>query len=71
MRLKSYFAATVEAAMALAAQELGPDAMLMNSRMAPPEAQHLGRYEVVFASAPPQAPTEPAPAQKANPEQVT
>lgn len=70
MRLKSYFAATVEAAMALAAQELGPDAMLMNSRMAPPEVQHLGRYEVVFASAPPQAPTEPAPAQKADPEQI-
>ena len=36
--------------MALASQELGPEAMLVNSRKAPPEARHLGEYEVVFAS---------------------
>ena len=35
--------------MAPARQELGPDAMLVNSRKAPPEARHLGEYEVVFA----------------------
>ena len=49
MRMKSYFAATVEAAMEQAARELGPEALLVNSRKAPPEAQGLGEYEVVFA----------------------
>ena len=50
MKIKSYFARTVEDAMAMASQELGPDAMLMNSRKALPEARHLGEYEVVFAT---------------------
>jgi flagellar biosynthesis protein FlhF len=50
MRLKSYFSATVEGAMALARQELGPEAMLVNSRPSPAEARHLGDYEVVFAT---------------------
>jgi len=49
MRIKSYFARTVEEAMARARQELGPEAMLMNSRSASPETRHLGEYEVVFA----------------------
>jgi flagellar biosynthesis protein FlhF len=49
MRLKSYFAGTVEAAMSLAAKELGEDAMLVYSREATPETRYLGRYEVVFA----------------------
>jgi flagellar biosynthesis protein FlhF len=52
MRLKSYFAGTVEAAIALARQELGPDAMLVQSRRATPETRYLGEYEVVFALAP-------------------
>jgi flagellar biosynthesis protein FlhF len=72
MKLKSYFSGTVEAAMELARQELGPDAMLVHSRRAMPEARHLGEYEVVFAvmpeaeqppaapSAPPVAESEPA-----------
>lgn len=34
--------------MAKARQELGPDAMLVNSRKAPPESGHPGQYEVVF-----------------------
>ena len=37
--------------MAAARREMGPDAMLMNSRKSPPEARHLGEYEVVFADA--------------------
>ncbi len=49
MRLKSYFAGTVESAICLARQEMGEDAMLVNSRKALPEARHLGLYEVVFA----------------------
>jgi|SRR5579871_242329 len=50
MKIKSYFSRTVEDAIALARQELGPDAMLVNSRRTMPEARHLGEYEVVFAS---------------------
>ncbi|MDQ6700071.1 MAG: hypothetical protein M3Z36_07780, partial [Acidobacteriota bacterium] len=48
----SYFAGTVEAAMARARHELGEDAMLVNSRKTPPESRHLGNYEVIFASVP-------------------
>ena len=49
MRLKSYFASTVEEAIALASRELGDDAMLVYSRETVPEARNLGRYEAVFA----------------------
>jgi flagellar biosynthesis protein FlhF len=50
MKLKSYFANTVENAMAQARQEIGPDAMLVNSRKSSPETRHLGAYEVVFVT---------------------
>jgi flagellar biosynthesis protein FlhF len=49
MRLKSYFAATVQAALNLARQELGPDAMLVDSRRTGLDTRHLGDYEVVCA----------------------
>ena len=49
MRIKSYFARTVEDAVDAARQELGPDAMLVNTQRAAPESRHLGDYEVVFA----------------------
>jgi len=49
MKIKSYFAGSVEAAINQAKQELGEDAMLMNSRKSMPEARHLGEYEVVVA----------------------
>ena len=46
----------------MARQELGPDAMLMNSRKAAIETRHLGEYEVVFAAdAPAEAEPERAP----------
>src|SRR5215475_13900263 len=48
MKIKSYFSRSVESAMAMARQELGPDAMLVSSRKAPPESSRLGEYEVVF-----------------------
>ncbi len=51
MRLKSYFAGTVESAICLARQEMGEDTMLVSSRKTAPEARHLGAYEVVFAAA--------------------
>lgn len=49
MRLKSYYAPTVEQALTLARQELGPDAMLVDSRRTGIETKHLGVYEVVCA----------------------
>ena len=65
MKLKSYFSETVEDAMAQARQELGPEAMLVNTRPSPQEARHLGEYEVIFAA---EAPVqEAAGAAPANP----
>jgi flagellar biosynthesis protein FlhF len=48
MTIKSYYSRSVEDAIAAARQELGPEAMLVNSRASLPEARHLGAYEVVF-----------------------
>lgn len=50
MELKSFFANSIEEAIRLARQELGPDAMLVNSKRTSVEAQHLGFYEVVVCS---------------------
>ncbi len=58
MKLKSYFSATVEAAMDLARKELGDEALLINARPTEPATRYLGAYEVVFGVAPV---TEPAP----------
>jgi flagellar biosynthesis protein FlhF len=49
MKVKSYYSESVEAAIARASQELGPEAMLLSSRRTPPESRHLGAYEVVLA----------------------
>jgi flagellar biosynthesis protein FlhF len=48
MRIKSFFAESVEQAVQEARLELGSDAMLITSRRSSPEARHLGSYEVVF-----------------------
>lgn len=61
MRLKSYFADTIEAAMALAGRELGDDALLVYSREAAPEARYLGSYEVVFAGSAADSSAKPGP----------
>jgi len=66
MRMKSFFARTVEEAMEQARQEMGPEALLVNTRKAPPEARALGEYEVVFAVLPDD---EPAATQSAQPAQ--
>jgi flagellar biosynthesis protein FlhF len=52
MKLKSYFAGSVEAALSQARRELGADAMLVNSQRTSVEFRHLGEYEVVFAVTP-------------------
>ncbi len=68
MRIKSYYAASIEDAMAQARRELGAEAMLVNSRKSPLEAAHLGAYEVIFAidapavEAPRNVPGDSAPA---------
>jgi len=62
MKIKSYFARTVEDAIARASQELGPEAMLVNSRRTSAETRHLGEYEVAFASEVHGAAAEPEPA---------
>lgn len=49
METKSYFASSVPAALEVARRELGPEAMLVGSRPAPPQARPLGRLEVTFA----------------------
>jgi flagellar biosynthesis protein FlhF len=63
MKIKSYFAASVEQAVQEARLELGTDAMLITSRRSSPEARNLGAYEVVFGLNAPSArprPTVPA-----------
>ena len=79
MRLKTYFASSVEAAMQLALEQLGPEAMIVNSRKTSPENRHLGEYEVVFATEPETKPAEeqaaskpafPAPAREVETESV-
>jgi len=61
--VKSFFAESIQAAMTRARLELGTDALLINSREAPPEARHLGKYEVVFGACsephPQQVPSAP------------
>ena len=49
MKSKSYFARSVEDAMAAIRQELAGDATLVNTRRTPPESRHLEEYEVAFA----------------------
>ncbi len=67
MRLKSFFANTIEEAIRLARHELGPDAMLVNSKRTTVEARHLGFYEVVVCGedqeAGPRDPQSSAPGQ--------
>ena len=54
MRMKSYFAGSVQLAMEQARRELGSDAILVTSRLAPAEAGKARRYEVVFATETPE-----------------
>jgi flagellar biosynthesis protein FlhF len=62
IHVKSYFASTVPDAIEVARDELGADALFLNSRPAPPEALHLGAVEVVFGVRADKRPAEPPPA---------
>ncbi|HZL57035.1 MAG TPA: hypothetical protein VFC21_08145 [Bryobacteraceae bacterium] len=55
MQTKTYFASSVPAALEVARKELGEDALLVNSKPAPPAARGFGRLEVTFAWEPPPA----------------
>ncbi len=48
MRLKSYFAPSVQAAIGMARREFGDEITLVTSHVAPADARQLGEYEVVF-----------------------
>src|SRR5687768_9917536 len=48
MKVKSYYADSIQSAMASASQEMGPDAILITSRRTNNETRGLGEYEVVF-----------------------
>lgn len=48
MRLKSYFAPSVQAAIGMARREFGDEITLVTSHVAPADARHLGEYEVLF-----------------------
>ncbi len=49
METKAYFASSVPAALEVARQELGENALLVSSRPAPPEVRQFGKLEVTFA----------------------
>lgn len=56
MRMKSYFADSVQHAIESARRELGDEAILVTSRLAPAEAGKPRLYEVVFATDAPEKP---------------
>jgi flagellar biosynthesis protein FlhF len=65
LRVKSYFAISVDAAIAQAREELGPEALLLNTRKLPKDAGQPASYEVVFGLA-----GDPAPGFAAGPAPV-
>jgi len=60
METKTYFANHLTAAMEVARQELGPDALLLHSKPAAADARQFGRVEVTFAWDPAEAAQEEA-----------
>src|ERR1700694_5524560 len=61
MRLKSFFADSIEEAIRQARQAMGADALLVNSKRSVAEARHLGAYEVVVCAEQDQARSSDAP----------
>jgi flagellar biosynthesis GTPase FlhF len=51
VRIKSFYADTMDGALQSASRELGDEALILNTRESPREFQHFGRYEVVCAVA--------------------
>jgi flagellar biosynthesis protein FlhF len=63
METKAYFASSVPAALEVARQELGENALLVSSRPSPPRARQFGRLEVTFAWDPSERPLSSAAAE--------
>jgi len=57
MQTKTYFATSVPAAVEVAREELGENALLVGSKPAPPHARQFGRLEVTFAWDPKEEPS--------------
>lgn len=68
MKIKSYFAGTVAAAIEQARYELGPEAVIVESRRTTEENRALGDYEVVVGLLAPGQELPPPPAAAAEPE---
>jgi flagellar biosynthesis protein FlhF len=62
IRIKSYFANTVEEALVLGRQDFGDDALLLESKRTREGEQHLGAYEVVIGCPRSDASASPSPA---------
>jgi flagellar biosynthesis protein FlhF len=74
MRIKSYFAKSVNEAIAQAQEELGPEALLLNTRKVTNEAGHPNGYEVVLGVTDAESPAPvqevpPAPEEKRPPQE--
>ncbi len=67
MRIKSFYASSVEGAVAMGRREMGPEAMLVESRRAPLESRHLGEYEAVCALVPEADAAQPQPSPASGP----
>ena len=50
MKLKVYYSDSVESALRRARQDLGAEAMLLETKPSPPHQRHLGQHQVVFAA---------------------
>jgi flagellar biosynthesis GTPase FlhF len=51
MKIKSFYADSMDVALQSAGKEMGEDALILNTREAPAEFRHCGKYEVVCAVA--------------------
>ncbi len=67
MRIKSYFAPSVDSAIAQARVELGTDALLLNTRKLAGDAGQPAGYEVVFGLAGAEAPAKQPPVRDVRP----
>src|SRR5437016_3284793 len=75
MRIKSYFAGSIDQAIAQARAELGVEAMLVHTRKLDQDASHPGGYEVAFGIEEQDAPgaialVEPPSQERSSPQDV-
>lgn len=61
MKIKSFYAETMDQAFQAATTEMGEEALILNTREAPSEFRHFGKYEVVCACANPPQQSAPPP----------